>query len=233
MSPPTPLALEQIGSARNAFANLQHWLYSHTSAPHKLHALEVEQERRGREVLRLMLPAHSDSRGHGWVGDGLAVRLPGSSEEIVYRHKRLRSRRLVTVFGTVSITRMAYSSPAQNSIYPLDAVLGLPARSYSYEIQRRLVKAAVKGPLDEALEDLADAIGVPLAQRTAEPIVAKASVAFDGFYEERSLCLAPDSGSLLIASVDGKGVPMVKSVSAERRVRLSGEKNETRNACPR
>src|SRR6516165_8755882 len=225
MRPPTPLALEQIGSARNAFANLEHWLYSHTSATHKLHAIEVEQERRGREVLRLMLQAHIDSRGDGWVGDGLAVRLPGSSEEIAYRHKRLRSRRLVTVFGAVSITRMAYSSPGQNSIYPLDAVLGLPARSYSYEIQRRLVKAAVRGPFDEALEELADAIGVHLAKRTAEQIVAEASVDFDCFYQERSLCLAPDSGSLLIASVDGKGVPMVKSVSGERKVRLArGEK---------
>lgn len=56
MSTATHLAvLERIGSARNAFANLEHWLYSHTSATHKLHTIEVEQERRGREVLRLML----------------------------------------------------------------------------------------------------------------------------------------------------------------------------------
>src|SRR5213595_1952884 len=137
-------ALEHIGSARNAFADLEHWLYSHTSTTHKLHTIEVEQERRGREVLRLMLQAHIDSRGDGCVGDGLVGNPQGSSEEIVYRHKRLRSRRLITVFGPVSITRMEYSSRGQHSLYPLDAVLGLPARSYSYEIQRRLVKAAVK-----------------------------------------------------------------------------------------
>jgi hypothetical protein len=93
--------LERIGSAaRSAFANLEHWLYSHTSATHKLHIIEVEQERRGREVLRLMLQAHIDTRGDGCVGDGLVVSPQGSSEEIVYRHKRLRSRRLITVFGT-------------------------------------------------------------------------------------------------------------------------------------
>src|SRR5207237_9860447 len=40
-----------------------------------------------------------------------------------------------------------------------------------------------------------------------------------------SLRLAPDSGPLLIASVDGKGVPMVKSAGGERKVRLArGEK---------
>jgi hypothetical protein len=193
--------------------------------PTSFHTIEVEQERRGREVLRLMLQAHIDSRGDGGVGDGLAVRPPSSSEEIVYRHKRLRSRRLVTVFGVVCITRRGYSSPGQNSIYPLDAVLGLPARSYSYEIQRRLVKAAAKGPFDEAIEKLADALGVKLSKRTAEQIVADASVDFDSFYEERSLRRAPESGPLLIASVDGKGVPMVKSAPGERKVRLArGEK---------
>src|SRR5438876_12007714 len=108
-------ALEHIGSARNAFADLEHWLYSHTSTTHKLHTIEVEQERRGREVLRLMLQAHIDSRGDGCVGDGLVGNPQGSSEEIVYRHKRLRSRRLITVFGPVSITRMEYSSRGQHS----------------------------------------------------------------------------------------------------------------------
>src|SRR5437867_6579543 len=218
-------ALEHIGSARNAFADLEHWLYSHTSTTHKLHSIEVEQERRGREVLRLMLEAHIDSRGDGCVGDGLVVNPQGSSEETAYRHKRLRSRRLITVFGPVSIRRMEYSSRGQTSLYPLDAVLGLPARSYSYEIQRRLVKAAVKGPFDEATEAVADATGVSLPKRTAQQIVADASVDFESFYTERTLRLDPDSGPLLVASVDGKGVPMVKSTPGERKVRLGrGEK---------
>src|SRR2546430_16847856 len=84
--------------------------------------------------------------------------------------------------------------PPRSTLFPYttlfrsDAVLGLPARSYSYEIQRRLVKAAVKGPFDEAIEELADALGVNLSKRTAEQIVADASVDFDSFYrrsEER------------------------------------------------
>src|SRR5256884_5885171 len=166
-----------------------------------------------------------DGGGDGVVGVGRAGNQKAFSEELFSRHKRLRSRRLITVFGPVSIRRMEYSSRGQHSLYPLDAVLGLPARSYSYEIQRRLVKAAVKGPFDEAIEELADALGVNLSKRTTEQIVADASVDFDRFYRERSLRLAPDSGPLLIASVDGKGVPMVKSAGGERKVRLArGEK---------
>jgi hypothetical protein len=227
MGPPTHLPiLERIGrSARDAFAKLECWLYSHTAATQKLHTIEVQQEHRGREVLRLMLQAHIDSRGDGCVGDGLAVRPLGSSREIVYRHKRLRSRSLVTLFGAVSITRMEYSCPGQKNLYPLDAVLGLPARSYSYEVQRRLVKAAVRGPFDEAVEEVTDALGVSISKRTAEQIVADASVDFDRFYRERSLHVARERGPLLIASVDGKGVPMVKSVTGKRKVRLGrGEK---------
>src|SRR5207249_11525944 len=167
-------ALEHIGSARNAFADLEHWLYSHTSTTHKLHSIEVEQERRGREVLRLMLQAHIDSRGDGCVGDGLVGNPQGSSEEIVYRHKRLRSRRLITVFGPVSIRRMEYSSRGQHCLYPLDGVLALPARSYCYELRRRLVKAAVQRPVAAAIEELADARGVKHSRRTAVVIVAGA-----------------------------------------------------------
>ena len=129
--------LEPIAAAaRTAFADLEHWLYSHTAAAHRLHVVEVEQERRGREVLRLMVQAHIDSRGDGDVGEELAVRWQGSPREIVYRHKRLRSRHLITLFGAVGITRMEYSSPGQRNLYPLDAILGLPTRTYSYEIQR-------------------------------------------------------------------------------------------------
>jgi len=228
MSTTTTLAaLEQIAApARNAFADLECWLY--TSASQRLDAIEVEQERRGREVFRLMLQAHIRSRGDGDLGPGLAVRSPGSSGAILYRHKRLRSRGLVTVFGAVSIARTEYSAPGQPNIYPLDAALGLPARSYSYEVQRRLVKAALKGPFDEAIEELADATGVHLPKRTAEQIVVEASVDFESFYTQRTLRLDRKSGPLLIASVDGKGVPLVKPTTptpAPRKVRLGrGEK---------
>jgi len=228
MSIATGAGLETIAaSARSAFADLEHWLYSHTSTAHRLHVVEAEEERRGREVLRLMLQAHIDSRGDGDIGEGLAVRQEGSTGPITYRHKRLRSRRLITLFGAVGITRMEYSSPGQRNLYPLDAVLGLPARSYSYEIQRRLVKAAVKGPFDEAIEEVAEATGVSLPKRTAEQVVVEASVDFESFYTGRTLRLDPASGPLLVASVDGKGVPMVKPNPGARKVRLG--KGEKRN----
>ena len=62
---------------------------------------------------------------------------------MLYSHRRLSRRSLTTVFGTVELLRMwGYSQPGAPSIFPLDRALALPARSFFYELQRRLVKAA-------------------------------------------------------------------------------------------
>jgi hypothetical protein len=101
---------------------------------------------------------------------------------LLLTHKRLHTRRLITLFGAVSVTRMGYGCPGQTSVHPLDAELELPARTYSYEIQRRLVKAAVQGPFDEAFGFLWDTTGVGVPKRSAEQIIAEAAVDFDSFY---------------------------------------------------
>jgi hypothetical protein len=66
--------------------------------------------------------------------------------EALYTHRRLGTRGLKTIFGSVEIHRMGYSCVGSPSIYPLDRALALPARSFSYELQPRLVKAAVQNP---------------------------------------------------------------------------------------
>jgi hypothetical protein len=66
---------------------------------------------------------------------------------------------------------------------------------------------------------------VSIPKRTAEQIVIDAAVDFESFYTQHTRRLDPKSGPLLIASVDGKGVPMVKSSPAGHKVRLGrGEK---------
>jgi hypothetical protein len=180
--------------------------------------VEREIECRGRELLRLQLQAHIDARGPGDRGaaveictrEGLPVRCT---------HKRLHTRSLVTLFGMIKLTRVGYSRPGHASVHPLDAELQLPARMYSYEVQRRLVKGALLGPFDEALALLADTTGIVVSKRTAEQIVRDASVDFDPFYTEREQPALLAEGSLLVAALDSKGIPMVKPVPAERFVR--------------
>src|SRR3989454_8848161 len=124
-----------------------------------------------------------------------------------------------TVFGTVELVRMGYSRQSGPSIFPLDKALALPARSFSYELQRRLVKAAVQNPFLESVQTIAELTGVSVSKRSLEEILPEAARDFDAFYQQHSIAAA--AGSILVAAVDGKGIPMVKPGGAQPRARLT------------
>jgi hypothetical protein len=208
-SPTTPAAVE--------FALLQSWLASGSALQLPLHEIESRQQERGREVLRLLLQAHLQQRGDGDVGP--ALYLQQQDGELVYSHRRLGTRSLTTVFGTVELVRMGYSRSGVPGIFPLDRALTLPGRSFSYEIQRRLVKAAVQNPFLDSVQTIADLTGVAVSKRSLEQILPDAAQDFDAFYRQRSP--EPATGSILVAAVDCKGIPMVKPPGAQPTPRLT------------
>ena len=210
------LAPGLLQPARHEFTRLEEWLSSTFALRLPLHQVEQQQEPIGREVQRLLLQAHLQQRGTGDVGT--ALRVPHPAGEVLYTHRRLSTRCLQTVFGPVQVVRMGYSRVGAPSIYPLDQSLVLPARSFSYELQRRLVKAAVQNPFHEAVEALAEQ-GASVSKRSLEEILRDAAQDFDAFYQECSP--EPATGSILIAAVDGKGIPIVKPVASLPRVRLT------------
>jgi len=213
---PSP-AVVITSPAAVAFASLEAWLTSRAALRLPLHQIESQQQTRGREVQRLLLQAHLQLRGDGDVGP--ALRLPQADGEVLYTRRRLGTRKLKTIFGTVQIHRMGYSRHGAPSIYPLDQALVLPARCFSYELQRRLVKAAVQNPFLESVQSIAELTGVSVSKRSLEEILPDAAQDFDAFYRQRSAALA--TGSMLVAAVDGKGIPMVKPSGAQPTARLT------------
>jgi len=205
----TPAAIE--------FALLQSWLASSSALELPLHNIESLQQAKGLEVQRLLLQAHLQHRGNGDVGP--ALYLQQQEGTLLYSHRRLGARSLTTVFGTVELVRMGYSRPGAPSIFPLDRALALPARSFSYELQRRLVKAAVQNPFLESVQTIAELTGVAVSKRSLEEILPDAAQDFDAFYRLRSP--QPAAGSILVAAVDGKGIPIVKPGGAQRTSRLT------------
>jgi hypothetical protein len=205
----TPAAVE--------FALLQSWLASGSALELPLHEIERRQQEKGREVQRLLLQAHLRQRGNGDVGP--ALHLHQQDGKPLYSHRRLGARSLTTVFGTVELIRMGYSRPGVPGIFPLDRALTLPARSFSYELQRRLVKAAVQNPFLDSVQTIADLTGVSVSKRSLEQILPDAAQDFDAFYRQRSP--EPATGSILVAAVDCKGIPMVKPPGAQPAPRLS------------
>jgi hypothetical protein len=205
----TPAAVE--------FALLQSWLASGSALQLPLHEIECQQQAKGREVQRLLLQTHLQQRGNGDVGP--ALYLPQQDGGLLYSHRRLGTRALTTVFGTVELVRMGYSHPGVPGIFPLDRALTLPARSFSYELQRRLVKAAVQNPFLDSVQTIADLTGVSVSKRSLEQILPDAAQDFDAFYRQRSP--EPTTGSILVAAVDCKGIPMVKPAGAQSTPRLT------------
>jgi hypothetical protein len=157
----TPAAVE--------FALLQSWLDSGSALQLPLHEIECRQQDKGREVQHLLLQTHLQQRGNGDVGP--ALRLPQHGGELLYSHRRMSTRSLTTVFGTVELVRRGYSRPGMPGIFPLDRALTLPARSFSYELQRRLVKAAVQNPFLDSVQTIADLTGVAVSKRSLEQIL--------------------------------------------------------------
>jgi hypothetical protein len=183
-----------------------------------LDQVECQQEQKGRELQRLLLQAHIQQRGQGDVGRSLYV-TPEGQMPTLYSHRRLHTRILKTIFGPISITRMGYCRKGTESIHPLDEALQLPARSFSYELQKRMVKAAAQGPFREAGERIAEITGAPVPVRSLEAVIQEAAQDFDAFYAERTPPITADTGSILVAAVDGKGIPMMKTKGEKQPVR--------------
>jgi hypothetical protein len=212
------------GSTEEALWDLERFLHKAKRSRLGLSELEQGSEVRGRELLRRSLQEHLDARGDGDVG--AALMLAGEGGPVRLSHKRLHARKILTIFGEVSVTRMGYGARGEESVHPLDAELCLPGRTYSYEIGRRLTRAVVCGPFAEAISLLFEMTGVRVPMRSAEAIVKDAAVDFDDFYALRSReATAPGPKEILVGAIDGKGIPMVKPSDAVKPVRRKkGEK---------
>lgn len=160
----------------------------------------------GRELLCSLLQANVDERGDGSVGESVI-----GSDGYLRNHKRIGERKLKTLFGTIKIKRMGYSSRHVDSLYPTDGKLNLPKESYSFSLQKLLVLEVIKGSFGEAVETIQRLLGVIIPLKQAEKIVLEAAKDFYHFYD-RSVSIddLQDNSSLLILTLDGKGVVMRK-----------------------
>lgn len=239
-----PLSLARARAASQA---LESWMMSEEAMALSLSELEVEQEKRDREAQRLLLQAHLDARGTGDVGPALEVIRGGECDETTERlsERRLHSRQMHTIFGTIPVKRTGYGTLGAEGVHPLDEEIQLPERSFTQEVQRRLVIGAIQGPFDEAIGRVNESTGLVISKRTAEQVLRDAAVDFDGFYAQREVSVGLLTGSLLVCAVDCKGIPMVKPERALRTARRKkGQKPHkkrmatvgavfTQSPCPR
>jgi len=151
--------------------------------------------------------------------------------------ERGHDRGLATVFGEVTVTRMAYRRRGAPNLYPADAMLNLPEEKQSHGLARLVAIEAGRGSFGQAGEAVFRGTGVRIGKRQAEQLAVAAAAGVDAFYAARRP--APAAGDvLLVMQYDGKGIVMrpgalreatAKAAAGARRklaTRLSpGEKN--------
>ena len=196
---------DPFAAADQAYATITEFLRSEEAWQVKHSELERQLEGMGRELMRKLLQAH------------LELRQPGQAVEPVrdaagtpLTPTPVHGRSLESIFGAVEVARTGYGAAGTSSLHPLDGALNLPPEKYSLEVRRRVAMEAAKSSFDEGVETLEAYTGAHVPKRQFEELVIRAAQDFEVFYAERQAGARADplTGSILVLTVDGKGVVM-------------------------
>ena len=114
---------EGFAQSRGYFAELEEWLSGGQAAALTHAELKEQLGERGRELLRRLHQDHLDLRAaREQRRDGVTGADGITRSRVEAGHRR----RLVTVFGQVTATRMAYRALGAANLHPADAALNLP-----------------------------------------------------------------------------------------------------------
>jgi hypothetical protein len=121
-------------------------------------------------------------------------------------------RRYVSIYGPLQIRRYVYGTREGQEIerVPLDARLGLPAGEVSYVLEDWLERMCVKDAFRESVDSLVDLLGVrvKVSVDTAEEHSRQMDQHAASFRDSQPMPPPDEEGELLVATADGKGVPM-------------------------
>ncbi len=176
--------------------------------PEAATASHAELEKRvsldGREVLRLALQGHLDLRSSSEVRIEEVTDASGLSRGSVEAgHERV----LVTVFGEVTLSRLAYRRRTHANLHPADAALNLPVERYSHGLRELAATEAARGSFDGVVEAVEAATGQHVGKRQVEELAGRAAVDFEAFYAQAPRPEA-EATDVVVLSADGKGIVM-------------------------
>ena len=168
-----------FAESRKCFGELEDWMASEEAAGLQHGELEEQLEVRGRELLRrlfqdrLDLTAAQEERRHDVTGEDGVVRT---------RAERGRARPLVTKFGQVRVSRIAYRSPGRSNVHPLDAALNLPEEKHSHGLRKLAAIEAARGSMEAAGAAITRATGVRIGKRQLEELARRCAAHVEAFY---------------------------------------------------
>ncbi|MSP61697.1 MAG: ISKra4 family transposase [Myxococcales bacterium] len=158
----------------------------------------------GRALLRQLFQDHLDLRGtHEQAAPHLSV---VGDDGIDRPHRRDATRELHTLVGKVTVPRIGYSQRGHTSRFPMDAALNLARDPYSLGVRPIVALTVASSSFEESVAHLELTTKTHVAKRQVEKLARAAAVDFAAFYEQRDMPKAATESSLLVLTVDGKGI---------------------------
>jgi len=183
------------------FAALKEYVLS-AAGQVQLHEAEEGMYRRLLALGRALLEQYATASGTGYTPGQPPPTAAG--EPLAY--KGLQTVEYLSIFGAVSLTRAAYTSPEGGYVYPMDGQWNRPAQKSSYLLQKWLQAAASEEDYREAAARLHQVFGFPLVANVPQRLTQAVGLAVEGYYAQRAAPVATAEGSHLAVTADGKGV---------------------------
>ena len=166
--------------------------------------LEDRLTTRSRGLMRTMMQDHLDQRA---AREQRREEVPGADGVARTRVETGHQRGLATVFGTVTVTRMAYRVATAENLYPADGVLNLPEQKHSHGLRRLAAIESARGSFEQAAAAVERSTGVRVGKRQVEQLARTVTADVDSFYTRQRPGPRPDT-DLLLLTADGKGIQM-------------------------
>lgn len=132
-----------------------------------------------------------------------------------------------SIFGKLNVKRYLYHLGADR-FAPLDIVLNLPIRCYSYFLSEWVNQLTLHRAYEHTSAFLKKFLGLELSVSALETISQESATQYEAYYAgKKTLPKAEPTGAWTVVSFDGKGVPMIKKEAAKIQAKLGkGEKRQ-------
>lgn len=176
----------------------------------------------GREILELFV----EKSGDGDLGETVSTPDQGT----LRRSGEKQQRRYQSIFGDLTVKRYVYWKREKQKavVKPLDQKLALPKNDQSYVLEDWLQRLVVKETYGEAVTSLKTLLNLPTSVRSAERMNRDLAAHISDFEPNDDLSDRPDD-ELLVATVDGKGVPMRSSLNQRKHEKFGTKLYESQN----
>jgi len=145
----------------------------------------------------------------------------------IAKRGRISKKAYFSIFGKMKVTRYLYHI-GNVSFVPLDIVLNLPVRCYSYFLSEFANLLNINGAYENASGLLKKFFGAKLSISALETISGESSDRYEDYYDLKNrLPKLESEEDYVVVSFDGKGVPMIKAEAANIVARQGkGEKKQ-------